>query len=162
MYPILESKVNRLASEEAFVASPTLARLLAKEGVGDGTGLASEVQLGKDPVFVLCLTILIYLLTAYRSTPEGSTRSASRLAARRSSTQPEAAVHVGSSICPIENSADRISPVFRICRHTWKRRHRVLLFRSITCQACPPLLLALLLLPHPCLRFPRIVTLPLV
>jgi hypothetical protein len=65
--------VNRLASEEAFAASPTLARLLAKEGVGDGTGLASEVQLGKDFVFVLCLTILMCLLTACRSTSEGST-----------------------------------------------------------------------------------------
>ncbi|CAD6571227.1 MAG: hypothetical protein CYPHOPRED_004353 [Cyphobasidiales sp. Tagirdzhanova-0007] len=42
---ILKEKITRLATREAFDLSPTLARLLAKEGVGDGEGISSEVEL---------------------------------------------------------------------------------------------------------------------
>lgn len=42
---VLRGKVAQLATKEAFEASPTLARLLAKEGVGDGQGISPEVQL---------------------------------------------------------------------------------------------------------------------
>jgi len=41
---VLKDKVSRLSTSEAFAALPTLSRLLAKEGVGDGEGIAPDVQ----------------------------------------------------------------------------------------------------------------------
>lgn len=43
---VLKMKIARLATRDAFEGSPTLTRMLAKEGVGDGQGLPEKVQLG--------------------------------------------------------------------------------------------------------------------
>ncbi|KAL7010200.1 hypothetical protein EMMF5_000220 [Cystobasidiomycetes sp. EMM_F5] len=42
---VLKMKIARLATRDAFEGSPTLTRMLAKEGVGDGQGLPEKVQL---------------------------------------------------------------------------------------------------------------------
>ena len=44
----LRTKVDRIATAETFREArfPTLSRMLAKEGVGDGTGLADDVLTG--------------------------------------------------------------------------------------------------------------------
>ena len=85
--------MDRLASEEAFSASPTLARLLAKEGVGDGTGLAAEVQLGAYYSSLQpskCVADII----VYRGAAESSTRSPVWLATYEYIKPFETALHV--------------------------------------------------------------------
>lgn len=47
MLDLLKAKTSRLSAQETFAASPTLSRLLAKEGVGDGEGISVEVQQGE-------------------------------------------------------------------------------------------------------------------
>lgn len=96
LYTHLQGKVARLASEEAFAASPTLSRLLAKEGVGDGTGLSADIQLGA----VLRMTLVISLITSClicRSASKSRSRPSCGFPAGRSSQSAEADVQVSKA-----------------------------------------------------------------
>ena len=46
---ILRAKIERLGTEECFASDkfPTLGRLLAREGLGDGEGIGADVMKGQ-------------------------------------------------------------------------------------------------------------------